>query len=249
MTPQEGDTLLRAREFVVAGFTGLVMGLVGAASASALTIDDFDAGSLVFVPASSTSEVQVPGAMLGGERDETVTNTGASGGIGAGAAGGDYSYGAINASGSALLTWDGPDASSALDPTGLGGIDLTEGGIRDGFSIEILSNDLVAPLVLTVYSTATDFSQITVSTPGGIPSGPSTALGIAFSDLIPTGAGADFTNVGALTLEIDGSSQPQLDLTIGSITTTPVPQPTTIAQLGLGLGLLSWLRRHYRSAT
>lgn len=230
---------------VVVACVGL---LVLAGPASAAIIDDFSTGSLAFVPASSTSNSQTAGTMLGGERDETIVNTASSGGILAGVSGGAYSYGALNATGSALLSWDGTDGNAALDPVGLGGVDLTESGVQTHFAIEILSNDFAADLILTVYTAVGDFSQITVSTPGGIPSGPAQTLSIAFADLLPTGAGADFTNVGAITLEIDGSLEPQLDVTIGSFSTgtVVVPEPATAAQLGLGLVALGIQRRRAR---
>jgi hypothetical protein len=212
--------------------------------AGAVTIDGFGTGSLVFVPAASTSESQVSGPMLGGERDETIGNASPSGGILAGVSGGAYSYGALSATGSALLVWDGADGDAALDPTGLGGVDLTEGGTQFGFSIQIESNDFPALLVLTVYSTASDFSQVTVSTPGGIPSGPAQTLGIAFASLTATGSGADFADVGAISLLIDGSSQPQLDISLGAFSTSAVvvPEPETFVQLSLGLAVLAGMR-------
>jgi len=214
-------------------------------AAQGAMIDAFDSGSLAFVPAGSTGESQVAGLMLGGERDESITNSSASGGVLAGASGGAYSYGAISATGSVLLVWDGGDADPALDATGLGGLDLTEGGSQSAFSIGIESNDFVAPLVLTVYSSVSDFSQITIMTPGGIPSGPAQTLVIPFADLIPSGSGADFGSVGAISLMIDGASEPQLDITLGSFSTSAVavPEASTFAQLALGLVALA---RHSR---
>jgi hypothetical protein len=249
-TCQGGSIHVKARTAVLAMLAIAASAPCVSRGARAIVIDTFDAGALGFVPPGSTAQGQVAGAMLGGERDESVTNTSATGGILAGASGGAYGYGAIGATGSGLLTWDGADASAALDPLGLGGVDFTESGAHDAFSLEILANDLSAPLVLTVYTSLTDFSQITVATSGGFASGPPQTLEIPFASFTATGAGADFANVGALTLLIDGLSEPQLDVTLGSIATSAlaIPDPGTFGLLGFGLVLLaSGSRGRYRS--
>ncbi len=134
-----------------------------------------------------------------------------------------------------------------IDAAGLGGEDLTEASAHNAIHISILSNDLVANLTLTVYTNATDFSAIDIATPGAAGS-----LFAPFADFVDTGAGANFANVGAVTLEIDGLSAPtlgDLDLTLDLIETTgfaPAPEPSTAALLALGLALLSATRRAQR---
>jgi len=228
----------------------LVIGTIAGSGAEALMIDDFGAGSTNFVGPGGTFDFSQAGSMLGGERDETLSNFDISGGILAGATGTSYDYNAVNAEGSALLVWDGADGSPAIDHRGLdggsGGADFTDGGLTAGFQISFEANNIAAPLTLTVFSSATNFSSFTVLSPGGIPSGPPMPMFIAFADFVPSGAGADFSDVGAFSIEIDGSSEDQLDMTLAFIETVPVPEPATFAQLSLGLLGLSWMARRPR---
>jgi hypothetical protein len=225
--------------------------LLFAGSAAAVTIDNFGDGTLNFVGPGGTlndQNLQSSGIILGGDREETITNASAAGGILAGVSAGDWSYGALNAMGSALIIWDGASGSfPGLDATGLGGIDFTEANAHNGIHFRISTNDIAAPLVLTVYTDATNFSTLTVNTPGGIPSGPAFDLAVEFASFsIGGGTGADFANVGAFTLFVDGLSEPQLDLTLDVIETgvvATVPEPNTAALFAFGLVSLAALRR------
>jgi hypothetical protein len=229
------------------------LALLGA-DAGALTIDDFGDGALQIVTGGMTLDFQYTqssGVIVGGDREETVANSGA-GVILAGEVTPDsWTYGASSALGTALLVWDGPGgASPGLDATGLGGADFSVSGTHDAIGISILSNDLVTDITLSVYTNATDFSTIALSTPGSAGN-----LIAAFADFVVAGgSGADFANVGAFTFEIDGQSAPplaDLDLTFGLIETTVnvgVPEPNTASMVALGLALLAATHHARRKA-
>ena len=101
-------------------------------------------------------------------------------------------------------------------------------------SIPLLFNDLPALLTLTAYTDGANSSQVTVALPGNIPPDPQTGVTIAFSSFsVLNGTGADFSNIGAFTLEIDGTGAAGLDVEIGAVVTEPVPEPRTAFLLGV----------------
>ncbi|MGC9025545.1 MAG: hypothetical protein ACP5NB_12095, partial [Chloroflexia bacterium] len=107
------------------------------------------------------------------------------------------------------ITWDGPDNDpTTLDPDGLGGVDLTDGGVNSGFHFLIIGQDVKGLFKITVYeyNPSTDYSVysqiLSGINPGThedvfIPFGAFTAVG---------GDGADFTDVGAIILEINNTA-------------------------------------------
>lgn len=167
-------------------------------------IDDFSTDqalqSVLFTPATDHVEI-TGGGILGGERDISLTLT--SGAIvQQQAMNGENTASQSTATGNSLLTWDGVDSdASTLDPTGLGGVDLTVGG-AESFAFEIRSSaSSPSNHTVTVYTDGANASEATIA----IPNLPhfETIL-IPFSDFTTTiGVGADFTNVGAITLFID----------------------------------------------
>lgn len=129
---------------------------------------------------------------------------------------------------STLITWDGTDGdpNNALNPTGLGGVDMTNGGLDDAFLVEGLFSDQPFDLTITVYTSAGQFSTLTRSFPEiPVPND----FAFLFTDFVPTGGGADFSNVGAITLMIT-SVDPALDVVIDAFGTTGTvpPTPTSI---------------------
>lgn len=194
--------------------------LAGAAPAAVLIIDHFDAaqGPLnATLGSPSASSVTGPN-VIGSERDLQVTVTGGSPGV-AKAEALNSTLAHSQDSGifaQTLVQWDGADGSMNLNTTGLGGVDLTQGNTQNGIAVTILLNDLPIDLDFTVYSGANS-STATLTLPGGQPSGagPKTYY-IPYAAF--TGS-ANFANVGAITLLIDGYND-ATDLTIGVIETT-----------------------------
>lgn len=206
--------------------------LACAEGAGALPIDDFSTAQTTLVmltPGTSSSQVSGAG-ILGGERDMFVTlDPGSALGsvtsltVGGG---GDLNHWQMFGSlGTSLIVWDGPDDAPAIDYTGLGGLDFTSSGSQDRLEIPLLFNNLSAPLVLTAYTDANNFSTATVALPGGVP--PLTDLIVLYTDFVDAGplGGANFTNIGAFSLFIDGSSIPALDVESAGI--SAIPEPAT----------------------
>lgn len=195
---------------------GIVALLHTASAFAAITIDSFDVTQqfviVVGFPAGVRSATSVVGApeAIGAERDIFITRTS----TGAGSTSTDvdltvdgvlaYSAGPFT-TGHALVEWDGNDGTAnTLDPTGLGGVDLTQGGLNTGIVISVTS-DLGTTLELTLYSNGADFSLASIAIPPD-PSFTPSLVFIPFSAFsVGGGAGADFGNVGAVTLFIDGS--------------------------------------------
>jgi len=140
--------------------------------------------------------------------------------------------------GTALIVWDGPDGDSALDPTGLGGIDFTDSGATNNIAIPLLDNSFSAPVILTAYTDGGNYSTATVLLPGGVP--PQGRLSVLFANFsVSAGSGADFTNIGAFSLFIDGSSTPGLTAVFESV----IPEPSTATLLLLGIVGIVTIRR------
>jgi hypothetical protein len=148
---------------------------------------------------------------------------------------------------SALVYYD-KGTDNVLTPNGLGGIDLSAGGSNG--MIEILGRSTKpAPLTITVYSDAGNYSHAQVNLPGGGLAA-FTPLDIPFgSFVVDAGAGADFSSVGAISFQIDGSNAPSLEAQLDSIvvtSTTTVPEPGTLLLLTAGFAGLGF-GRHKRT--
>lgn len=117
----------------------------------------------------------------------------------------------LGAVGRGVVTWDGADDDAdQLNPVGLGGVDLTENGDNVGIRF-LLGADLPGGVMsLHVYTDAGDYSSLSQAIPQ-TPTGEAEVVTILrFSDFaqfgVSVGSGADFTNVGAIQLEIQGVS-------------------------------------------
>jgi len=106
--------------------------------------------------------------------------------------------------GKAIVTWDGDDADSGttLDLDGLGGIDLVD-STNDGIVINVNSWDnRDIDITVTIYSNTNSSEAILQLRGDEIDT--ETPFGLSFSDDFTTasGSGADFTDVGAIQMEI-----------------------------------------------
>lgn len=109
-----------------------------------------------------------------------------------------------NSDGERLIVYDGPDGNATtLDPTGLGGVDLTNGGDATGFRFAI-GGETGTSLVIRVYNGA-NASIVTVPIPITAGGAPTETLDVPFADFtVLTGTGVDFSDVGAISLEVTG---------------------------------------------
>lgn len=182
------------------------------------TIDGFTSTQKVQaappLPSSEPSHRTDPG-VLGGERDLYVELTA-----------GDDQFSSVSlvsggglmrlssdsmVTGNAKIVWDGVDGNaSTVNPTGLGGMDLTQSGgnTMTGISLTSGADHPNAKITMRIYSDANNWSEFTTTVPES-QGGAATGEAIFRFDDPPTavsGNGADFTNVGALELTFEGVS-------------------------------------------
>lgn len=209
----------------------------------ALLIDDFNTAQGVnALDPQATDDNQVGGAgILGSERDLEVTRTGGFL-VTMGTSAGRLVYGQVGGGvGFGHLVWDGTDSDAALDPSGLGGVDFTDGGASSMLAIELLLDDVPIDLVLAAHTDAANSSTATVSLPGGVPPAAPFTLLVDFADFgVLSGSGVDFSNVGALELLIDGTALSSVNVQFEMIQTVPEPGPALL--IGCGLLALGWWR-------
>ncbi len=231
--------------------------LLGSSIANAGTVDLFSTDQAFLTDATLadgglSSSVSTLGTdILGGSRDLYVellsssdpANLNASIGVSAGF----FSFSTDSvATGTGWVQWDGADNSIALDMTGLGGVDITDGNTLNAFAVDIINADLGFDFEINAYTdagnwtsahlvsnatsgTATinfaDFTNCGLSNPGG---------GILNIGCAGGTNPVDFTNLGALELKITPTGGTvSLDLSLDQITT--VPEPSVLGLMGIGL--------------
>jgi hypothetical protein len=225
--------------------------LVASSAQAVVLIDTFDDTTQVIEETSvgSYPNSAVASEALGGTRDMTlIIDTAASADhvLQANRNGnGLFQYFESDGNGTFELVYDGDNDATTLDPIGLGGVDLTMGGATRILLASLSDQD--TDLTMTVYSDAGNASELMAVAPMG---GDFTNVEFAFSDFVPTiGAGADFTSVGAIALSIPVGVSGN-DLQIDFITTAgPVPEPSTLVLMAMGLlgmGMISRRRRRRR---
>ncbi|MFA4927209.1 MAG: hypothetical protein WC558_01745 [Patulibacter sp.] len=237
-------TVRTRRIALVVGVTALGCSAAPAGAAigggTPITIDSFavdqSALTLTVPPAGTTASSSVSGGgILGGERDlELALNGGVIAGSTTSAT---VSSGLLSftrdtsIAGNVRLTWDGLDGSSTVDPSGLGGIDLTAGGRQNALDLAMTSADLPASVSVMVMTDPTHISTATVGLPGPVVTGRHVV--IPFSSITPLfGAGADLTDVGAIHVTI-GTHDAATSLVFDELTTDALLKaPMTVALTG-----------------
>lgn len=200
-------------------------------------IDNFATQQILQLPAgglNSASNSAAAVEVLGGERDVQITRT-----IGNDAVellinptGSDRLLSASSAVGTTAVwsvVWDGVDGSSTVDAYGLGGVDLTEGGINTGFLFRVRS-DLPATLEIVATGASGGSTSATLPLPGGEATLQSRFLGFgAFP------SPALFSDTGSLSLSLTGSAGTDAQLDYVLVT---VPEPSgAVAALGALLAM------------
>ncbi|HSL84311.1 MAG TPA: DUF11 domain-containing protein, partial [Thermoanaerobaculia bacterium] len=207
----------------------LAVALLGAAAAPAsaqVVIDELTTvqGPLADPGTSSSTATTAGTDVLGLDRDLVVVRSAGAGTVTAEVTGGELTFTApASTTGELLATWDGQDAdATALDPTGLGGVDLTDGGAQGGFRLVIEEAAAGTYLLVTVYQDADNVSRAARVLPA---IGSQTAIFIDFAELVtaPGALGpADLTAAGAITLLVGGAdTDPAPTLVLSQFETAP----------------------------
>lgn len=223
------------------------------ASATNIVVDDFTSFSMATASSGATLAAvsSVSNNVLGGERDLAVQLTGGistlsveTNAFGSGTL--QYAAGA-GVVGRAILTYDGIDHSAfAHNAQGLGGVDLTADG-NSHFLLQGVVADHPAAFTVLVYdasdATGSTWSSATVLLDT---LRTTTNLHIPFADFNIHGPGgaADFTNTGAIQLQIYDSGSKSLDVELDAFMI--VPEPAAVASLLVALGCGVWMQRRRR---
>lgn len=156
--------------------------------------------------------------------------------------------------GTATVQWDGMDGSAALDVDGLGGANLVhqigcESSGCNAFTALVLLADQGFEYQITVHDMAGNWSTLISDTlfPVGSPYDShyyfdwfNLAAGFHFLDGLPfvivsSGGTVDFEDIGAMEFVVNTNGTVAVDLTLDAVSKTKLPEPGTLALLGIGL--------------
>ncbi|MEM9597820.1 MAG: hypothetical protein AAGD06_26370, partial [Acidobacteriota bacterium] len=149
------------------------------------------------------------GGIIGGERDLSVTRSSGTGDVEAEVVAATARLGfavAMDTEGEAVVTWDGADGSAALDPSGLPGVDLTEGGNVDALFFSVVSSTAGVTMRLEVFTDGADASTFETTLPAIVDPRVYRLPFAGFVAASTSVGGADFSNVGAVRLTLSGGS-------------------------------------------
>ena len=234
------------QEIVPAGFTSevsnnsvatVVVSPTAALGVTGPVIDSFDQTSQT-VDASSSGSTSVASSVvapeaIGGHRDLVAQLTSSFGDVSLTANAFsqhvlEYNSSATG-SGNRIVDWDGANSGTpaVLNPTGLGGVDLTAGGTATGISFTLGADHDNGLVTLNIFKDANNFSTASAAIPntGGAAS---QTIFIPFSSFTVGaggGTGADFTDVGAIQMKIEGNAAAN-----GEIDNVAAFGPTPIVQ-------------------
>lgn len=203
---------------------------------------------------ASSQSANFPATIIGGYRDLQITKTFDNVGpandgnstisAGAGLLQIDNATGNRSVS---LVTWDGDDAANTVNTTGLGGVDLTAGG-ADAFLADVIAADLGFNYVVRVWDMDGNTSALSAEVAFQVNPGDGVSADFLFAwfnlangdhniggfefNVARTGI-VDFTNIGAMQLELANEGAVSADFALGRIET--VPEPGVLALVGIGL--------------
>jgi len=189
--------------------------------------------------------------MLGGERDAIVAGSPVPSFQAAGGLATFASTGPAGATVIAQLVYDGVDGSTG-NAFGLGGVDLTDGGASDRFRVVVSAVTGQVDLVVRVWEASATYSTYmfsSVTSPG--------TYEAPFASFTAFGAGGQFDSAEAVGLfvqtldSVPGAATDSVTFdsfsTYGANgTTAPIPEPSSVVLLGLGLGACTLVARKKR---
>jgi len=160
-------------------------------------------------------------------------------------------------SGKGILTYNGTDtpnisvtggAFTAPETFNLGGLDVTEGGANQAVFLNGYADNNGVPIIFTFWTNSSTYARGVLNLPGST-NGLLTSHYLLFNNFVATGNTLNniLTNVGAITVEIDGTAP---GVTVGTdvvldyiVVGSSIPEPGTYVLIGSALLGLGFLRR------